>query len=350
MWRQRLSPSSVHHKWIVTVGGVVTGVAAVWFCSALATPIKIPPRPMLHMKGRPGGVVDARFDAGVLSAEAASPLPAQVFEQLTPDQAAAANAKVAISNLPNPPARPFKLAAASLMDRNRAQTCLAMAVYYEAGTQGPEGEAAVAQVVLNRVRHPIFPKTVCGVVFQGSTLPTGCQFTFTCDGSLSRRPSVAGWKSAMAVAESALNGHVEKSVGEATHYHTIWVVPYWQPSVVKLAQLQAHIFYRWPGGMGEPAAFSGLYAGGETAPPAIPGFDTGLPTVMVAQLQDKTPAPVVSAASAPAPVAAATPPVQVAALTTVPPPSIAAIEAASKKPDYYGVAARRARGGSAAPW
>ena len=84
------------------------------------------------------------------------------------------------------------------MPRRAAQAleCLASAVYYEAGNQDDDGERAVAQVVLNRVRHPAFPASVCGVVYEGSTRPTGCQFTFTCDGSLYRQPDADGWRRA----------------------------------------------------------------------------------------------------------------------------------------------------------
>lgn len=211
-----------------------------------------------------------------------------------------------------------------------------MAVYYEAGSQGPDGGAAVAQVVLNRVRHPLFPKSICGVVFEGSNLPTGCQFTFTCDGSLGRRPSAAGWKQASQVAERALDGYVQKEVGEATHYHTIWVVPYWQSSVVKLTRIGAHIFYRWPGGMGVPAAFHGQYAGGENAPPQIKGFDTGVPVVELAKVDDKAPPPALAEAM-PAPTAPVAPPQteQVALLTVGPPPSVVDVAAPPTRPKGY---------------
>jgi spore germination cell wall hydrolase CwlJ-like protein len=197
----------------------------------------------------------------------------QVFEKLTPQQAVSLNAAVPISKLPNPAAAPFVLPDVSATDRARAVTCLAMAVYYEAGNQGPDGEAAVAQVVLNRMRNPIFPKTVCGVVFQGSDRSTGCQFTFTCDGSLHRRPSDAGWKDAVYVAQRALNGYVQKDVGNATHYHTMWVVPYWESTVLKVAQIGAHIFYRWPGAFGQPLAFHTQYTAGEMEPPLPAGLD-----------------------------------------------------------------------------
>ena len=118
-------------------------------------------------------------------------------------------------------------------------------------------------MVLNRLRHPVYPKTVCGVVFQGSEQKTGCQFTFTCDGALDRTPEPKAWARAMAVAQAALNGYVMKAVGEATHYHTQYVVPYWSPTLVKLTQIGQHIFYRWTGAGGQPPAFAGQYAGNE---------------------------------------------------------------------------------------
>jgi len=199
------------------------------------------------------------------------PLPAG-FRQMSPQEAAAANSKVDFSKAPNPAADAFKLPVSDPTARTHALDCLTMAVYYEAASESPDGQAAVAQVVLNRLRNPLFPKTVCGVVFEGSKLSTGCQFSFTCDGSLARKPSQAAWNSARYVASRALNGYVLKQVGDATHYHTMWVVPYWQPSVVKLTQIGAHIFYRWPGTLGLPGAFRMQYAGIEEAPPAIPGF------------------------------------------------------------------------------
>jgi spore germination cell wall hydrolase CwlJ-like protein len=247
----------------------------------------------------------------------------QSFEALTPDQAAAANAKVPISSAPNPPARPFAMVNGGAGDRARALTCLTMAVYYEAGNQGPVGEAAVAQVVLNRVRNPIFPKTVCGVVFQGSELPTGCQFTFTCDGSLGRRPSAALWRGALEVAEHALDGYVLNSVGVATHYHTIWVVPYWQSSVVKVGQIGAHVFYRMDGALGSPGAFAAQYAGAEIAPPRVPGdFDTGISEPGQRRGVEAAALPKVMVdAAEPTPLVIAPPPIEIAALTVERPPA-----------------------------
>lgn len=154
-----------------------------------------------------------------------------------------------------------------------ALDCLTAAVYYEAAGEGDQGQRAVAQVVLNRVRHPAFPATVCDVVYQGSERQTGCQFTFTCDGSLSRRPSRAGWDRARKIATDALAGSVDPSVGMATHYHANFVVPYWAPNLDKIAAIGAHIFYRWPGYWGRRQAFTQRYTG-ETMPEA-PNIDLG---------------------------------------------------------------------------
>jgi spore germination cell wall hydrolase CwlJ-like protein len=284
MWGDRLQRLSTRDKWVRAFYALIIILCAAWIVSGILTPA--PWDAKLHRQA--GGPRSTNHPAAV--AQPISLVAAQVFKKLSPAEALAANAMVPVSTLPNPPAEPFKFTSSDPNDRARATACLALAVYYEAGNQGPDGEAAVAQVVLNRLRHPFFPKTICGVVFEGSALDTGCQFTFTCDGSLRRRASDAGWKEASQVADRALDGYVQKAVGEATHYHTVWVVPYWQSSVVKLAQIGAHIFYRWPGGLGAPAAFHGQYAGAEPTPPSVHGFDIGLPPVILAKLDDQPPA------------------------------------------------------------
>ena len=101
------------------------------------------------------------------------------------------------------------------------------------GFEPLEGRRAVAQVVLNRMRHPAFPKSVCGVVYQGARAPV-CQFSFVCDGSLYRRPALGAWKEAERIAAAALDGFVERSVGAATHYHADYVAPYWAPRLAKI--------------------------------------------------------------------------------------------------------------------
>jgi len=195
------------------------------------------------------------------------------LQDLTPEQARAWNAANPIAKASNPAAKPFHLATEGMLDEARAVDCLAAAVYYEAAYESLDGQRAVAQVVLNRMRHPAYPKTVCGVVFQGSERTTGCQFTFTCDGSLKRTPSEAGWARARQVALDALNGYVMKKVGNATHYHAVYVAPYWSPNLVKVAAIGAHVFYRWTGGWGLPPAFSGAYAGAETESFQIAAID-----------------------------------------------------------------------------
>ena len=155
------------------------------------------------------------------------------------------------------------------VDRSRAEQCLTAAIYYEAASEPDGGQRAVAQVVLNRVAHKSYPDTVCGVVYQGSERRTGCQFSFTCDGSLARVPSRLFWERAGRVARDALAGYVYAPVGLATHYHTFAVHPYWSPKLVNVANIGAHRFFRFPGHAGEAGAFRFAYAGGE--PMAAPG-------------------------------------------------------------------------------
>jgi len=181
---------------------------------------------------------------------------------LAPEQALKVNAEIPVAVGSNPAAAAFRFKGNDAA-RAQALNCLASAVYYEAGNQDADGERAVAQVVLNRVRHPAFPGTVCGVVYQGSTRPTGCQFTFTCDGSLNRSPDADGWRRANEIAAAALSGAVYAPVGWATHYHADYVVPYWASTMAKNDVVGAHLFYRWPGGWGQPSAFSQAYGGRE---------------------------------------------------------------------------------------
>jgi len=148
-------------------------------------------------------------------------------------------------------------------DRRRALRCLTQAIYYEAALEPRNGQEAVAQVVLNRVRDPNFPATVCGVVYQGAERVTGCQFSFTCDGSLARAPVAWAWNQAEDVARAALGGHVADWVGTATHYHADYVMPWWAPTLAKVNQVGAHIFYRWIGSSGDTAAFRQAYSGRE---------------------------------------------------------------------------------------
>ncbi|MGF7147790.1 spore germination cell wall hydrolase CwlJ-like protein [Sphingomonas zeicaulis] len=214
------------------------------------------------------------------------PPPVEPLELKAVDamDAVAINAAVPFSTLPNPAAAPFRFAGSD-EDRARSIDCLAAAMMYEAGTGDDEGQRAVAQVVLNRVRHPAYPKTVCRVVFQGSERTTGCQFTFTCDGALARVLPETAWRDARLRAAAALEGRVYAPVGYATHYHTNWVVPYWSSSLDKIAQVGTHLFFRWSGWWGGANAFRGPVGGSEIAVAKLAAFSTvhagAAPTRMV---------------------------------------------------------------------
>lgn len=187
----------------------------------------------------------------------------ELSEGMAQTKAMTADSEPLLTPHPGPAALPFA-GYLGHADGLKAEECLAMAIYYEAASEGLAGQQAVAQVVMNRVRHPAWPNSVCGVVFQGSERTTGCQFTFTCDGSLARKPNASGMARARAVARAALGGYVFRPVGLATHYHRIDVYPYWAASLREVGTIGLHRFYRWGGTAGLPAAFSASYAGGET--------------------------------------------------------------------------------------
>ena len=221
-----------------------------------------------------------------------------IVKPLTPEEALKANEQRPFDTAPDTPASQFRLTTDD-GSRERAVECLTQAVYYEAATEGADGQRAVAQVVLNRMRHPGFPSTVCGVVYQGSNLPTGCQFTFTCDGSLMRNPIPSIWAQAKKIASQALEGKVFAAVGHATHYHADYVLPYWADSLAKQVQIGHHIFYRLQGGLGTRAAFSQRYGGKEPLLPTAPSTAS-----VAAEAVDKAQALLTSGLAEPSPLAA----------------------------------------------
>ncbi|MEO6581305.1 MAG: cell wall hydrolase [Sphingomicrobium sp.] len=246
--------------------------AAVWFLSYAQAPTAVSIQ------------LSPAKTAALVAATSASPAE----NRAVGEQARLINAALPFSTAPVQSAQPFAIRGDDL-DHRRALLCLTQAVYYEAGFEPLDGRRAVAQVVLNRMRHPAFPKSVCGVVYQGSNSPV-CQFSFVCDGSLYRAPAPGAWNEAKAVAAAALLGFVETSVGSATHYHANYVAPRWAPMLTKIAQLGAHIFYRWPGNWGLRAAFSGRYIGEpkdplSMRPPLRPAVEPGIadPAVILAQ-------------------------------------------------------------------
>lgn len=185
------------------------------------------------------------------------------------DGALPSNASLAeLQALPPSPtgaAQPFVIRAGTA-DHSRALKCLTDAIYYEAANEPDAGQRAVAQVIINRMRHPTYPNTICGVIYQGSERATGCQFSYSCDGSMARMPARPAWLRAQNVALQALAGYVYAPVGMATHYHATYVYPYWAPSLNYIGTIGAHRFYSWRGSAGRPSAFFSSYAGREPFP------------------------------------------------------------------------------------
>ncbi len=239
------------------------------------------------MAATPAGMRDWRIGAGVAAglggiAVIASCVPAteRPVARVAPHEKAVAEATpllrklqldVAPADLP-PVADPrpavlaapaFLAAARSTDDASHATDCLTAAVYYEARSEPIDGQRAVAQVVLNRVRDRAFPASVCGVVYQGSSRGTGCQFSFTCDGSLYRPREPDAWARAQAVATAALGGLVYAPVGAATHYHADSILPWWAGSLSRIGAIGHHIFYRWADSLERALGFRQRYAGVE---------------------------------------------------------------------------------------
>lgn len=123
--------------------------------------------------------------------------------------------------------------------------CLAEAIYYEARSESRVGQMAVADVVLNRVKSRVYPDTICDVVYQGSQRRTGCQFSFTCDGSMKRRVDQRRMRAADDLAGAVLAGIRAPVTHSATHYHADYVSPVWAGTMTKTTTIGTHIFYKF---------------------------------------------------------------------------------------------------------
>ncbi len=125
------------------------------------------------------------------------------------------------------------------------ENCLARAVYFEARSESEMGQLAVAKVILNRTKDPAYPKTICGVVYQGSQRRNSCQFSFACDGMPDDVKSPAAWARSKRIAQKAISGEVNmgKAMSQATNYHADYVKPRWARSMRKLVKIGTHIFY-----------------------------------------------------------------------------------------------------------
>lgn len=128
---------------------------------------------------------------------------------------------------------------------SKEQRCLAEAVYFEARSESPDGQAAVAQVVLNRVLSGLYPTSICGVVYQNSHRHLACQFTFACEGKALHVTEPESWATAKRIANDVLEGKTYLTeVGGSTHYHADYVRPYWAKSLKKMDVIGRHIFYK----------------------------------------------------------------------------------------------------------
>lgn len=124
------------------------------------------------------------------------------------------------------------------------ENCLARAVYFEARSESELGQLAVAKVILNRVRDPSYPNTICGVVYQGSDRRNSCQFSFACDGLPDDVKYPGAWAQSKRIAQRALDGDkMVKVMSAATHYHADYVSPKWSRSMKRLIKIGRHVFY-----------------------------------------------------------------------------------------------------------
>lgn len=153
---------------------------------------------------------------------------------------------VARKSEPHTPAeKPDYVALIGTERMEREQKCLAEAIYYEARSEPEEGQAAVAQVVLNRVKSGLYPDNVCGVVYQNRHRYLACQFTFACEGRALRINEPESWATAVRVAKAVTEGHTYLAdVGNSTHYHATYVRPWWARRLTKMDAIGRHVFYK----------------------------------------------------------------------------------------------------------
>ncbi len=290
-WRSWIGQQSRGVRVAALLAALCLGYSAQGAIRAIiAHPVAAAPAPAPAM----GYEVEDHFPgaAALYAADAdAAPTAGATGTAALPDMPLPAGATDLITDASIHPAPPFSMATASPLDRARALDCLTTAIYYEAASEPEAGQRAVAQVILNRVRHPAFPNTVCGVIYQGSE-HAGCQFSYACDGAMRRTPDPALWRRALRVAAEALAGQVYAPVGMATHYHTYAVRPAWNRQMVMTAAIGAHFFHRWQGWWGTPAAFTQIYRGGEPLPgPHAPIAAPTVPApVAIAALDKAAPA------------------------------------------------------------
>ena len=139
-------------------------------------------------------------------------------------------------------------------DPNNEAFCLAQNMYFEAGNQPLAGKIAVSQVVINRTKHMNYPTDICGVVYQakwkenwkGNLMPVRhqCQFSWFCDGKSDDPEDSKTWVQCLTLARNILQGEYGDITEGATHYHSVYVNPYWADSLNETVRINEHIFYK----------------------------------------------------------------------------------------------------------
>jgi hypothetical protein len=215
----------------------------------------------LHLSGQP-----TERTAALAGAELFLSAFAPRGEPVLPDGFTLASAKPPggewpglLKNASLSPEQPQSLFGGLTEDEFRARElrCMATAIYFEARDEPVKGQIAVAQVIMNRIRSPFYPKTICGVVYQGERNRHGCQFSFTCTGKHNSVREKPEWATAVRLAKQVIAGEVWlDDVGYATHYHATYVHPPWRHELDKITQIGGHIFYRMKPGTIQVALLS----------------------------------------------------------------------------------------------
>lgn len=259
--------------------GIVAG-AMLAAGAAAATAASIAAQSAAEARAEARAVADLRQAAvdAYASAAETSPRVIAVASEPAPARAAAAPA----------PRRALPLLAAAPDSERR---CLAEAIYFEANGESEAGQRAVAAVILNRTADPRYPKTICGVVYQGAQR-SGCQFSFACDG-VAQTPAGPGWNRARRIADQALSGAFRDPTHGATHFHATYVAPGWANRLIETAAIGLHVFYRYPG-FG-PAAAPARVRTARLAPQAAPAADEALVIAVDAAPEPRTDAPAADA-------------------------------------------------------
>jgi len=219
-----------------SAGGEVTQVAAAPDAAAEAKPAEEQQRiEVAAINPVVGSSALDAIDDLAASADQTVPLPVVASEQL-----AYARANEPVTGNAESPAT--KVADKELW-------CLATAIYFEARGEAYRGQVAVAQVVMNRVKHKLYPKTICGVVFQNQQKRNACQFSFACDGQPETVRDRKAWAQAEEIASQVVTGELYLAeVANSTHYHATYVYPHWAPRMKKVTKIGLHVFYRFKRG------------------------------------------------------------------------------------------------------